>query len=818
MKSRFFKAVCAFILSLAILFSSPIIAFASSHKSINTQADVDSAIIAGFGYLRQEMNADGGICWFDETSSAAATIRVVQALASAGYSQNYLQSDNGKRPIDYLLEHGEDWVNQVERDSPGFNVARAGQLLTAIAAANENPHNFGNGSSDLIFELRSRYDAATFVFGSSTEDNITDQVWAILGLTASNASVPVEAVDWLASVQAEDGSWNDGFGSYLDITPLGILALISSGFYTSDSTSIQSARVFMMDNQQSDGGWQTDWDTEANPNITGVMLQAMSILGQTPDDDLWQQAEGDPILALLSVQQENGAFGGEFANAYTTADAIIGLSNKNITSLGYLKTAANAFDFLFTRQEPSGGWENTGQTIDVILAIRAAGWQPNSVSQDAGTPLEFLRSNLNDYIASGPDAMAKAIIGIVAGGKDPANFLDFDLPQQLLDTYDDTTHAFGSPENTWHQALSILGCYAAEMVIPTGAVDTLLSLQQENGGWEYMPGFGTTPDDTSIAIQALVASGYAHDDDVMTRAVDYLLSTQTPDGGWGNSSSTAYALMALNLIDESHAQKIREAQQSTRANLVLYQNSNGSFMYSPEYPDASIMATASAMLALFGQDYIIKKSENELHDYAALVIDPGSGYAQTACVVVTDSSMNGYELLEASGLEYVVEEGFTKSILGVANQDGETNYWSYWYWDGRDWVFQSSGAANSVVLPGTIEAWHFTSWEEYPSQPPDIIPDFQNICMAPQLVNYQQQPYLDFNNISLLRKGSEVGTNVDLIVQNAPSPTKDAPNDPLSETRIEAEQTNRSPVPFYIIGAVAIVLFFVLVPVFKRRK
>ena len=54
------------------------------------------------------MNADGGIRWFDETSGTAATIGVVQALASAGYSQNYLQNDNGKRPIDYLLGHGED--------------------------------------------------------------------------------------------------------------------------------------------------------------------------------------------------------------------------------------------------------------------------------------------------------------------------------------------------------------------------------------------------------------------------------------------------------------------------------------------------------------------------------------------------------------------------------------------------------------------------------------------------------------------------------------------------------------------------------------
>ena len=86
------------------------------------------------------------------------------------------------------------------------------------------------------------------------------------------------------------------------------------------------------------------------------------------------------------------------------------------------------------------------------------------------------------------------------------------------------------------------------------------------------------------------------------------------------------------------------------------------------------------------------------------------------------------DLLAASGVAYAAPEGFVESILDISNPDGETNYWSYWHWDGQAWVFSTAGAGDATVLPGGIDAWHFTSWEVFPSLPPDVVPNLSAMC------------------------------------------------------------------------------------------
>ena len=128
---------------LSVLFASffPIKVDAFSIRKGQSQEEIDTALLKGFDYIAGQVNEDGGIRWFDESSSVAATIRVVQALASAGYRQDFILSDAGNGPINFLESAGGDWVNQIESETPGFNVARAGQMLTAIAAANRNPND-----------------------------------------------------------------------------------------------------------------------------------------------------------------------------------------------------------------------------------------------------------------------------------------------------------------------------------------------------------------------------------------------------------------------------------------------------------------------------------------------------------------------------------------------------------------------------------------------------------------------------------------------------------------------------------------------------
>ena len=819
MKKQNLKSFQILLLSMIVLLISTTAFAPLPALSDAIEADPTEAISSGVDYLGTQMNDDGGIRWFDESSSPAATIKVVQALAALGYEGDYIQSESGNSPLALLKTEGFDWVNQEETDSPAFNVARAGQLLTAIAAANENPQAFGPEEVDLVYPIITGFDPNTGVYGSATSENVTDQVWAMLGLAANAFSIPPEAAIWLAAAQADDGSWDDGYGSTLDTTPLAMMALIASGNMTADSAEIQTAIDFLVNQQHPDGGWQSAWDTTTNANTTGVILQAISALGQSPMDYPWQNLDGNPQTALLAIQEENGAFGGDYANAYSTADAVLTLSGQTPYNLGYLYKADLSFDYVLSQQASDGGWGSMGQTLDVFLALSAAGWEPDSVTLFGRSPMEYVEENLAGYIESGPDAVGKAILGLSAAGYDPAVFAGVDLITALNATYDDGTGTFGMADNTWHQAYAILGLNAAGEPIPSEAVDSLIMLQQEDGGWEYAAGFGSWPDNTALALQALLAVGESQESTAVQNGLRYLQNTLTETGGWGDSSTTAFALMALNALDIPNADWKNESGLTPLSELFTYQKANGAFVYNWEYTDDNLMATTSALLALFGGDLVVSPSESGA-PFAGLVIDPGDDDATLVCVPFEGDTMTGMDLLNASGIPHDAPEGFVESIMDISNPDGGTFYWSYWTWNGQAWAFSMAGAGDSTVFPGSIEAWHFTSWEVFPSLPPDVAPNLNEMCSASVLKNYAVQPFLNYDD--LFSKSSGYPQELIPIQETAEEvPTPSENESELSlETTPESETAAPSLLlqPTIIIGVVGLIVVIVVVVLVSKKR
>lgn len=836
MKFRTEHLMLSAFLTLVLILVNVSSVAASSLPSSTIQVDANSVIKSGFDYIASQRNEDGGIRWTDENSNVSASIRVVLALAAAHYPQDYLISASGNRPIDFLAEVGSDWINQTKSDEPGFSVARAGQLLMAVSAANENPRQFGPESLDLVTEIKSHYDQNSGIFGSANAENVTDQVWAMLGLASCNAAIPMEAADWLLTAQLDEGSWNDGWGGFLDMTPLAVMALAASDQNNTYESEIQAAANFMRSNQQEEGGWLTEWDTITNADTTGIMLQAIAAMGQLPMDQNWQRHDGNPFTALFTIQKENGAIGGDFANAFSTADAIIGLSGEPLYDLGYLKKISKGFNFILSTQNSDGGWGSVGQTIDVILALKAAGWDPNSIQRSEETPLTFIENNATAYIESGPDAIGKAIMGIVALSENTTDFNGIDLVSTLMVAYDQDEGAFGNPDNTWHQALAILGLHAAHESIPQGVVAALEKLQQEDGGWEYTTDSGTMTDSTALAIQALLAAGKPQDDVTIQAGIDYIKSSQTNDGDWGDSSNTAYALMAINALNQSPADWKSASGMAPLPALFSYQKTNGSFVFNWEYSDDNLLSTTAALLAALAGDYLIEPPESDGIHYAALVIDPGEGDVTTACVAFEEETLSGLELLDKSGLDYEIDEGFVNNIIGFSAQEGETLYWSFWYFDGREWQFHNTGAGESIVEPTTIEAWRLTNWEQIPSPPPDFIPNLKVICNADILKDYAVQPYLNYEDITWSSQATETSPE-EIVTHAIVDPTegtppfeqtvgKDETNTPADidevldeEKETPASQKNPSIVPLLIIvGIGTIIIIIILILVLRKNK
>ena len=144
----------------------------------------------------------------------------------------------------------------------------------------------------------------------------------MLGLSMAGRVVPPQAVSYLVSVQDPDGSWLAGDP---DTTGLAIVALMSTGQVDPTSPAVVQGLSFLRRTQLDNGGWRPGWDTEAlNPTARPGPYRHCSPAGTTPPLSMWKPAT--PVAALASLQQANGSVGGQYASAYSTAEALLGMA------------------------------------------------------------------------------------------------------------------------------------------------------------------------------------------------------------------------------------------------------------------------------------------------------------------------------------------------------------------------------------------------------------------------------------------------------------------------------------------------------------
>ncbi|MDY6833221.1 MAG: prenyltransferase/squalene oxidase repeat-containing protein [Chloroflexota bacterium] len=407
---------------------------------------------------------------------------------------------------------------------------------------------------------------------------------------------------------------------------------------------------------------------------------------------------------------------------------------------------ADALNYLRGEQTTSGDIGGFAASAWVIMAIAAAGEDPNDWSTNPGTDpsiVDYLRDNvasattLNDY--------ARTALAIVSAQEDPSGFgpsgSEIDFLSLIQSEHDGTQ--FGESDllndDFWPLMALIASGIGQDEAIVTSTVSFIKTNQNIDGGWSWGVGGDSDVDDTAAAIMALIAAGEDQTSTEITDGLAYIKSMQMDNGGfdsWGstNADTDSWATMSIVMAgqDPTHTTWQSGTGNDALDDLVTFQQGDGSFHWQNGTPGMSVpKTTATAIQALLGKPW------------------PTGGYTinirvegQTTTVfsgdvtvwqsrIVADNSSVLHTLLQPTaigaldkasqigGFPYETTDAygslFVTSIAGEANAG--TDGWQYWI----DYATPAVGAADFLFSettppnpPHQEEIWGYGGFPLYP--------------------------------------------------------------------------------------------------------
>jgi energy-coupling factor transport system substrate-specific component len=262
-----------------------------------------------------------------------------------------------------------------------------------------------------------------------------------------------------------------------------------------------------------------------------------------------------------------------------------------------------ALQWLEAQQRPSGGFavdsdREAGAEITswATLALAAAGRNPLDVAKGGKTPVDFLRSHVDEIKDAGD--VARTILALEAAGSDPRQFAGENLIERLLAQRRQNGSYQGWPATSAYAVLALRAAGADDATAKT--VDWLRKVQAKDGGWGNNPGDPATPEITGGVLQVLTPGSDASD-----RALAYLRGAKRPNGGFApgnnlaaNAQATAWAAEGLLAADKDPASFGPGA--SSLAYLLDLQADDGHFLQAPGQDVSPVWVTADAIVPLAG--------------------------------------------------------------------------------------------------------------------------------------------------------------------------------------------------------------------------
>jgi prenyltransferase beta subunit len=258
-----------------------------------------------------------------------------------------------------------------------------------------------------------------------------------------------------------------------------------------------------------------------------------------------------------------------------------------------LLAATSVLSFVQGRAQPDGGYAEAGRrstvalTATAVLAVHTAGAETSDTTRayllahESGlTTTEFELVVMAEAVTGGaPDAALGALRGLVH-------------PSGLIGDALNSTY--------W----GVLALRQAGQPVPGAVVGAMLHAQTGTGGFPWLRGVRADTDDTSAAVQALMAAGVRGRP--VARAVAYIRARENPDGGFSlqtgarsNAQSTAWAIQALLAAGEKPA-------AAAFRYLKRLQRTDGSIRYSAQYGTTPLWVSAQALAALMRSSFPLK--------------------------------------------------------------------------------------------------------------------------------------------------------------------------------------------------------------------
>ncbi len=301
-------------LALAALVLSTTLGPVPVYAGISSDAATDAGNKAA-NWLISAQERDGGFGnGYAPGSDLGATAEATFALAKASKVVTATRSAAGRTPLDFL-------ASQMSRRK--LTTGQAARIALAVTAAGQNPQRFG--FRNLTRMILAGYNEQSGVIG----ENVFAHGLSLIALANAGVKAPTKAITTLESLQDKSGGWSFmGSGAPdVDTTALAIQALIASGRSPEDAV-IERALGYLKGLQNEDGGFPyqnpSDYGTETNANSTALVVQALIAADITPE--AWAAAKGNPLSALITLQQSSGsiAYQGSMPgdNALATIGAI----------------------------------------------------------------------------------------------------------------------------------------------------------------------------------------------------------------------------------------------------------------------------------------------------------------------------------------------------------------------------------------------------------------------------------------------------------------------------------------------------------------